>query len=130
MKKILLTLLLTATLTGCSTIQGWIPSFWDDNQSARIVDIRQKINNIECAKPHLEQAQGILKDIQWFELYSQSKGIRQNDVVRIVEPMKETAVEWAKRSSTQEGSKVYCELKKKMLVQQSSRAAEAILGRF
>lgn len=130
MKKILLTLLLTATLTGCSTIQGWIPSFWDDNQSARIVDIRQKINNIDCANPQLEQAEGILKDIQWFELYSQSKGIRQNDVVRIVTPMKETTVEWAKRSSKQEGSKVYCELKKKVLVQQSSRAAEAILGRF
>lgn len=129
MKKILLTLGLV-TLTGCSTIMEWVPSFWDDNQSAKIVDVRQQIENINCKVPQLVQAQGIQKDIQWFELYSKSKGTLQKDVLRIVEPMKKTVDEWADRSAKTEGSAAYCELKKRTLKLQASRAAEAILGRY
>lgn len=129
MKKILLALSFVS-LTGCSTVQGWIPSFWDDNQSAKITDIRQSIENIDCKSPQLPQAEGILKNIQWFELYSKSKGSRQQDVLRIVDPMKKTVDEWATRSAKSEGSAAYCEIKKKALKLQSERAAQAILGRF
>lgn len=118
------------TLTGCASIAGLVPSFWDDNQSAKIIDVRQKISQIDCTKPQLPQAEAVIKEIQWFKLYSESKGFRQNDVVRIISPLEETAKEWVDRSSKAEGSKTYCDLKKRMLDQQSKRAAEAILGRF
>lgn len=122
------------TLQGCaalSTVTGYIPSFWDDNQSAKIIDIRQSIEQITCEPgTQLTEARTIVDNIQWFKLYSQSKGTRQKDVLKIVAPMEETAKDWIKRSEIKEGSKTYCELKKKTLQLQSSRAAEAILGRF
>jgi flagellar basal body L-ring protein FlgH len=129
MKQFLLALSFVG-LTGCSTVVGWIPSFWDDNQSAKITDVRQRVENIDCKVPQLAQATGILNDIQWFELYSKSKGTRQNDVLRIVTPMKETTADWAKRSAEKEGSEAYCNLKKRALKLQAERAAEAILGRY
>ena len=129
MKKFLLALSFVS-LTGCSTIVGFIPSFWDDNQSAKITDVRQKVENIDCKVPQLAQATDILINIQWFELYSKSKGTRQIDVLRIVAPMKETVTDWANRSAVKEGSEAYCNLKKRTLKLQAERAATAILGRY
>lgn len=134
MKKILIVSVVSLTLSGCAVtdkLVSYIPSFWDDNQSAKIIDIRQSIEKISC-EPGTQAADAdrILKDIRWFELYSESKGRRQHDVLRIVAPMKETVTDWGKRSETKEGSKTYCELKKKTLKLQASRAAEAVLGRF
>lgn len=129
MKRILVALSFVA-LSGCASLGTMIPSFWDDNQSARIIDVRSKVENIECKQTQLPQAEAILKDIQWFELYSESKGTRQQDVIKIVAPMKETAEDWVKRSREKEGSESYCNLKKRTLRLQSGRAAQAILGRF
>jgi flagellar basal body L-ring protein FlgH len=129
MKRLIIALSFVA-LSGCSSLATMVPSFWDDNQSARIIDVRSKVENIECKQVQLPQAEAILKDIQWFELYSQSKGTRQQDVIKIVTPMKETAEDWVKRSRDKEGSEAYCNLKKRTLKLQSERAAQAILGRF
>lgn len=114
-------------LSGCSTLTNWIPSFWDDNQSASIINVRQKVEQIDCSKEQLSQIQSVAREIRWFQLYSESKGTLQKDVLRLVEPMKGTADDWVKRG---EGSKTYCELKKKILVDQSTKAASAILGRY
>ncbi len=130
MKRLIALLAVSLTLSGCSTVKGWIPSFWDDNQSARIVDVRLKVDSIDCTQPQLPQAESIRQDLRWFELYSESKGWRQNDVLKLTAPMKETIDDWVKRSKEKEGTKVYCEIKKKILVEQSKRAATAILGRF
>ena len=129
MKKILAIAMIT-TLTGCASMHKYIPSFWDDNQSARIIDVRQKIHNIDCSKEQAPQATAIVQDIQWFRLYSESKGSLQQDVIKLVEPMEQTAQDWAKRSATQEGSRTYCEIKKKVLVGQIDRAAGSVLGRW
>ncbi len=69
-------------------------------------------------------------DLRWFELYSESKGWRQADVLRIIKPMQETVEDWYRRSLDAQGTKGYCEIKKKILQQQSERAAQAVLGRF
>jgi flagellar basal body L-ring protein FlgH len=131
MMRILTVIMLSATLTGCATITSWIPSFWDDNQSSRIINVRQTVANITCEpKTQLQDAEDLLWDIQWFKLYSESKGNRQQDVLRIVAPMEETVKDWYKRSEKNEGSRAYCMSKKKILEKQSARAAEAILGRF
>lgn len=129
--RILTVIMLSATLTGCATITSWIPSFWDDNQSSRIINVRQTVANITCEpNTQLQDAEDLLWDIQWFKLYSESKGNRQQDVLRIVAPMEETVKDWYKRSEKNEGSRAYCMSKKKILEKQSARAAEAILGRF
>ena len=134
MTRIFTALCLTVLLSGCSVLQkgvDMIPSFWDDNQSAKIVDIRQSIEQITCEPgTQLGDSNQLLMEIEWFKLYSESKGSRQKDVLAIVAPMEETAKDWHKRSLTKEGSKAYCQSKRMILKQQSKRAAESILGRF
>jgi hypothetical protein len=129
MKQILLALVIV-TITGCSGIVSKIPSFWDDNQSARIIDLRLRAESVNCSEPQLPQIRALAQDLRWFELYSQSKGLRQTDVLKLIEPMQDTVKEWEDRSSKQEGSKFYCETKKKIVTEQAKRAAEATLGRF
>jgi hypothetical protein len=117
-------------LTGCTAIQSRIPSFWDDNQSARIVDVQLAVDDIDCAESQRAQVAQLRRDLRWFELYSHSKGARQTDVLKLTKPMKDTVEDWWKRVSAGQENPVYCQLKKRVLVEQSSRAAQAVLGRF
>jgi hypothetical protein len=128
--KIFTTIMVTMLLTACVSIPIEIPSFWDDNQSAAIVSVRQAIENINCAEPHAPQAQAVQQKLRWFELYSDSKGSRQQDVLRLIGPMKDTIDDFARRSAEKQGSKTYCELKKSAMVNQASTVARAVLGRF
>ena len=119
-------------LSGCAQISGLIPSFWDDNQSAKITDLRQDIRAVDCAQAQAPQVRKILRDLEWFRLYSESKGHRQQDVLRLTAPMQETAADWYKRVSA-EGYKenaTYCRLKVQVMTGQAERAARAVLGRF
>jgi hypothetical protein len=133
MKKSITIAVVALSLSGCSTmstVKGWIPSFWDDNQSAKIVDVRMSVEKLDCTQDQLPQVSKIRDDLKWFELYSQSKGWRQADVLRVIKPMQETVDDMYKRAKEQQGSKMYCELKKKVMQSQSERAAKAVLGRF
>lgn len=127
MKKLFLTAFVLLTLTGCATVQSWIPSFWDDNQSAYIITARLTVEQINCADPQAPQVARLALDLRRFELYSEAKGTLQKDVLRVIEPMQSTVKEWQNRG---EGAKVYCELKKKLLAQQGERASKVILGRW
>lgn len=131
--KIFAVTITTLFLSGCSSlavVTSYIPSFWDDNQSSKIIDIRQSVNELDCSKPQNPQVVRIQKDLEWFKLYSESKGARQQDVLKIIGPMRETVDDMVKRTTGQESSKAYCELKKSVMVTQSTRAAKAVLGRF
>ena len=131
MKKLFAILSFTL-LSGCAGLTGLIPSFWDDNQSHRIINIRLDIERVDCKAQQLSQVVKIRDDLAWFKLYSESKGGRQADVIVLTTPMTATVEDWYKRVST-EGHKdnpIYCDLKKRVLQEQSARAAKAILGRF
>jgi hypothetical protein len=130
MKRILLTVILAVSLSACTTIKEMVPSFWDDNQSASIITVRLSIEKIDCQQDQLTQALKIEDQVTWFQLYSESKGWRQTDVLRVVAPMKETLDDWVKRSREKQGSTGYCEIKKKLLQTQAKTAAAAVLGRF
>jgi len=129
MKSILVSLMFV-TLTGCSTMGSIVPSFWDDNQSAKITDVRFNVEKLDCTKPHLPQAEKIEMDILWFQLYSESKGWRQQDVLVLVKPLQDTVTDFVKRSKAGEGTETYCNIKKKIMQTQAKRASEAVLGRF
>lgn len=119
-------------LGGCSAVMEKVPSFWDDNQSARIIDLRVDVSQLNC-KNTKEASTGvdqIYRDLLWFDMYSESKGARQTDVRRLVAPMRQTVDEMKKRYADSTPSEVYCELKKKIMLEQSRRAAQAVLGRF
>jgi hypothetical protein len=128
--KTLVALIFALTLTGCASIGGIVPSFWDDNQSARITDVRFNVEKLDCTKPHLPQVEKIEMDILWFQLYSESKGWRQQDVLVLVKPLQDTVTDFVKRSKAGEGTETYCNIKKKIMQTQAKRAAEAVLGRF
>ncbi len=125
--RAIITALIVLSLTGCATVQSWIPSFWDDNQSAYIINARITAEQIDCTQPQVAQIRRLSEDLRRFELYSQSKGALQKDVLRVIEPMQSTVKEWSDRG---EASKTYCEIKKKILAQQGERAARVILGRW
>ena len=125
--KTLAIIVFTVVLSGCATVQNWIPSFWDDNQSHYIVAARLQVEKIDCAGTQAPQVARVADQLRQFELYSQAKGSLQKDVLRVIEPMQSTVKEWSQRG---EGSKTYCELKKKLLTQQGERASKVILGRW
>ena len=128
MKTIILTL--TLLLTGCASIQSWIPSFWDANQSSRITDVQLAVDRLDCAGDQLPQVSRIRDDLRWFELYSRSKGTVPQDVIKLIAPMQETVEDMYKRNTEGRGSKTYCELKKQIMTQQAERIASAVLGRW
>jgi hypothetical protein len=117
-------------LSGCASVIGWIPSFNDPNQSAKIVDVRMAVDALDCARAQHPQALTIQRELRWFELYSESAGIRNQDVIRIIKPMQATVVEFVQRTEKQDASRVYCDLKKRAMQEQAARAAGVILGRF
>ena len=127
MKNLVSILLFSVLASGCSTVQNWIPSFWDDNQSHYIVAARLQVEKIDCAQTQAPQVARVSDQLRQFELYSEAKGSLQKDVLRVIEPMQSTVKEWSNRG---EGSKTYCELKKKLLTQQGERASKVILGRY
>ena len=127
----IITFVLVLALTGCAGISSVIPSFWDDNQSARIIDVRLAVERVDCAGPQvLASVSRVRDDLEWFKLYSTSKGALQKDVIAVIAPMQETAEDWYKRTAQGSSSKVYCELKKSVMTQQATRAASAVLGRW
>ena len=128
MKTIILTL--TLLLTGCASVQSWIPSFWDANQSSRITDVQLAVDRLDCAEDQLPQVSRIRDDLRWFELYSRSKGTVQQDVIRLIAPMQATVEDMYKRNSEGRGSVAYCELKRRVMQQQVQRAADGIQGRW
>lgn len=116
-----------SVLSGCASVTALLPSFWDDNQSHYIISARVSIDAINCDQPQLAQILVVQGDLRRFELYSQSKGTLQNDVIAVTAPMQATTREWVQRG---EGSKTYCQLKKQILEQQAQRASSVILGRW
>ena len=125
-----LVLALALLLSGCATVVSWIPSFNDVNQSARITDVRMAVDSLDCARPQYVQVKRIQDELRWFELYSESAGIRNQDVIRIIKPMQATVGDFAKMVEHKDGSRVYCDLKKRAMQEQAARAASVILGRF
>lgn len=117
-------------LSGCNSISSFVPSFWDDNQSRSIITARQLVVNIDCGQPQAPQAVAIKAELQWFDLYSESKGQAQADVRELIAPWYQTVSEWADRATKEEPSSGYCKLKKGILTTQAEKASKAVLGRF
>ncbi len=127
MKKVLLVLAFIS-LTGCSTIKEWIPVKWDANQSQAITSIQQTTRNFDCKADIAQQSKALSNQVEWFTIYSESKPTR--DVVPLISKMNDTVKELQERSSKGPVSPLYCDLKKKILVQQADMIAHTVQGRF
>jgi len=127
MKKLLVVFAFFA-LTGCSTIKDYIPSFWDDNQAAAITNLQLATRHLDCSQPLQPQVQDISSKIEWIDIYSKFKGTR--DVAKLTVTFDDTLKEFSDRVKAGPVSPMYCDLKKKIFVQQADIIAAAIMGRF
>lgn len=121
-------LLLALTLTGCASIVDMIPSKWDVNQAKVTTDLRQTAVNFDCKGNLTEQLTVLNLQLQWFDLYAESK--KTKDVAKLTDIMKTTAKEFADRSNKGPVSPLYCDLKKKLMIQQADIIAKTVQARF
>lgn len=122
----LASLLLVLTLSGCASVMDMIPSRWDVNQAKVTTDLRQATHNFDCKADQRAQLKTIAEQAQWFELYSESKGTK--DVAHLGKTLQATVKEFQDRA--QPVSPLYCDLKKKLMIQQADIIAKTVQGRF
>ena len=127
MKKLILVIAVT-TLAGCSSLKELWPSRWDVNQSKVVTDIQQTTRNFNCKGDLVAQTKVLSEQVEWLDIYSQTKGTA--DVVKITDVMKDTTRDLQTRVSKGPVSPLYCDLKKKILIQQADIIATTIQGRF
>ena len=126
--KHLVALLLVVTLTGCAGLIEKFPSRWDANQAKVVTDIQQGAKRFDCKGDQLAQLTALDKDVEWFDIYAKTKPTR--DVAKLTKTMVDTVNEFKDRASKGPVSPLYCELKKKIIIQQSEIIAGAVQGRF
>ena len=133
MKKIILSLFLAFSLSGCIALAGisaLLPSGWDVNQSAAITDIQQKSKRINCKnevtvlKKHLDSLD---ERVEWLIIYSESK--KTDDIFNMANVYNQTLKDMIKRVETKSISNSYCENKKTILIEQSYIISKALQGR-
>lgn len=116
------------TLAGCSSLKDWLPVKWDANQSQAITSIQQTSRNFDCKGDVAQQAKDLSGKIQWFTIYAESKPTR--DVIGPIGHMNDTVKELVDRSNKGPVSPMYCEIKKKIMIQQADMVAHTVQGRF
>ena len=122
----LASLLLVLTLSGCASVMDMIPSRWDVNQAKVTTDLRQATHNFDCKADQRAQLKIIAEHAQWFELYSESKGTK--DVAQLGKTLQATVKEFQDRA--QPVSPIYCDIKRKLMIQQADIIAKTTQGRF
>ena len=126
--KQLVAVLLVVTLTGCAGLIEKFPSRWDVNQAKVVTDIQQGAKRFDCKGDQLAQLTALDRDIEWFDIYAKTKPTR--DVAKLTKTMADTVNEFKDRAGKGPVSPLYCELKKKIIIQQSEIIAGAVPGRF
>ena len=82
-------------LTGCASIMEYIPSSWDVNQAKVITDIQQQARHIDCKADLAPQVDQLAKNVEWFDIYSQTKPTR--DINKLTGVIKDTVKELQER---------------------------------
>jgi PBP1b-binding outer membrane lipoprotein LpoB len=126
--KHVVALLLVVTLTGCAGLLEKFPSRWDANQAKVVTDIQQGAKRFDCKGDQLAQLTALDQNIEWFDIYAKTKPTR--DVAKLTKTMADTVNEFKDRASKGPVSPLYCDLKKKIIIQQSEIIAGAVQGRF
>ena len=127
MKKLLL-ILAVVGLTGCAGLMEMIPSRWDVNQAKSITDIQQQAVRFDCKGDQLAQINALDRDVEWFVIYSKTKPTR--DIIKLTATLQTTVAEYKERASKGVVSPLYCDLKRKIIIQQTEILAGSVQGRF
>lgn len=130
MKKLLIVLLLVS-ITGCSmlsSIKDQIPSGWDANQSSVVTDIQQLARRIDCASELKPQIHNLFMKVEWYDIYATTKNTK--DMAKLDQVMLTTIKEFQERLDKGPVSPIYCDMKKKILIQQADIIAKTVQRRF
>ena len=119
---------MSISLFGCSTILEKIPSRWDVNQAKVITDIQQQTRNFDCKGDQLAQLNHLSLNIEWFEIYAKTKPTR--DVAKLTKTISDSVLEFKGRAQKGSVSPIYCDIKRKLFIQQANIIAGATQGRF
>lgn len=106
----------------------YIPSRWDVNQAKSITDIQQQARRFDCKGDQVAQVTALERNIEWFVIYSQTKPTR--DITKLTDTIQQTVSEFKDRVSKGPVSPLYCDLKRKIIIQQTDILAGSVQGRF
>jgi hypothetical protein len=126
--KRLIAVIAFLSLTGCASIMEYIPSSWDVNQAKVITDIQQQSRNFDCKADLAPQIKRLSLDVEWFDIYSKTKPTR--DIAKLNGTLTNTVKELQERAAKCPVSPLYCDLKLKIIQQQSDILAKSVQGRF
>lgn len=127
MKRLIIALMVVA-VTGCAGIMEMIPSRWDVNQAKSITDIQQQAVRFDCKGDQAVQINALDRDVEWFVIYSKTKPTR--DITKLTDTLQKTIGEFKDRLKTGPVSPLYCDLKRKIIIQQTEILAGSVQGRF
>ena len=127
MKK-LLAIIALITLTGCASIVDMIPSRWDANQAKIITDIQVQIKHFDCKGNQTQQLGLLASNVEWFDIYAKTKPTK--DIAKLTDTITNTVKEYQDRLKTGPVSPLYCDLKVKIIKQQTDILAGSVQGRF
>ena len=116
------------SLTGCASIMEMIPSRWDVNQAKSITDIQQQAKRFDCKGDQVAQINSLDQNVEWFVIYSKTKPTR--DITKLTDTLQTTVGEYKERLKTGPVSPLYCDLKRKIIIQQTEILAGSVQGRF
>ena len=127
MKRLLL-ILAVVGLTGCASIMEKIPSRWDANQARVITDIQLQARHFDCKGDQVVQLNALSLNVEWFDIYAKSKPTR--DIAKLTGTVTATVKEYQDRLKTGPVSPMYCDIKLKIIKQQTDILAGSVQGRF
>ena len=116
------------SLTGCAGIMEKIPSRWDVNQAKVMTDIQLQVRHFDCKGDQAMQLTALAMNVEWFEIYAKTKPTR--DIAKLTTTITDTVKEYKDRLAKSPVSPLYCDLKIKIIRQQTDILAGSVQGRF
>jgi len=116
------------SLTGCASIMDMIPSRWDANQAQMITDIQLEVRHFDCKADLKPQVDKLAQDVERFDIYATTKPT--HDIAKLTGTITDTVRELQDRVNKGPVSPIYCDLKKKIIQQQTDIIARSVQGRF
>ena len=132
MKKLIASLLLVTTLSGCAVVAGLsslMPSKWDPNEVAAVTDLRFYVRKVNCDTPEtaLPTLQLLVDKKDWTWMYAESR--KNKDVLELIRPFNETLDDVYTRAKAGKMSKAFCNGKVVILTTQADAISRALQSR-
>jgi hypothetical protein len=115
-------------LSGCASIMEKIPSRWDANQAKVITDIQLQTRHFDCKGDQVAQLNALSLNVEWFDIYAKTKPTK--DIAKLTGTVTTTVKEYQDRLKAGPVSPMYCDIKLKIIKQQTDILAGSVQGRF